>query len=266
MKTRIAPTPSGYLHLGNALSFALTAGTGARILLRIDDMDRDRVSDAYVQDIFDTLRFLEIPWDEGPLDLEDYKKSWAQVHRLGLYHAALERLRAKNAVFACTCSRSQIKNGMYPGTCREKHIPLDTEGASWRLRTNAPLPPDMQDFVVRKKDGFPSYQLTSVVDDLHYGIDLVVRGEDLRPSTLAQQYLAQVLEEQAFSGILFLHHPLLVDMDGQKLSKSAGSTSIQAMRKEGRTAREVYGNIGRLSRLNEPVDSWRTLAAAFKGL
>jgi glutamyl-tRNA synthetase len=258
MKTRLAPTPSGYLHIGNAFSFALTAGLGARILLRIDDMDRDRVSDAYVQDIFDTLHFLDIPWDEGPRDITEYKRSFAQVHRLGLYQAALERLREKGAVFACRCSRTQVKNGC---TCRDGHLSLDADGVSWRLKTDASLPPDMQDFVVRKKDGYPAYQLTSVMDDLHYGIDRVVRGEDLRPSTLAQQYLARVLEEKTFSDIFFLHHPLLADINGQKLSKSAGATSIQAMRKAGWTAGEVYAEIGRL--LHISADSWQTLSNAY---
>lgn len=80
-RTRIAPTPSGYLHLGNILSFALTVTlarqTRANILLRIDDLDRERADRLYVQDIFDTLNFLEIPWDEGPRDYEEYKSDWS---------------------------------------------------------------------------------------------------------------------------------------------------------------------------------------------
>lgn len=267
--TRIAPTPSGFLHLGNVFSFALTsaiaAERGARVLLRIDDMDRDRVSDVYVQDIFDTLRYLGISWDEGPSDLAEYKSTYAQIHRLGLYREALDRLREKGEVFACTCSRTQIGSVRYPGTCRDKGIPLDAEGVSWRLRTDptrvltirttegpgriaeglvhATLPTDMRDFIVRKKDGFPAYQLTSLVDDLHYGIDLIVRGGDLWASTLAQQYLGLVLGEKAFQDILFFHHPLLTDTDGRKLSKSAGATSVQALRKAGKTAEEIYGLI-----------------------
>src|ERR1700722_17238392 len=96
-RTRIAPTPSGYLHLGNVLSFALTAAlarrTGAGILLRIDDLDRGRVSKDYVEDIFETLRFLEIPWDEGPRDFIDYQRVYTQLRRMQLYQEALQQLR-----------------------------------------------------------------------------------------------------------------------------------------------------------------------------
>jgi glutamyl-tRNA synthetase len=261
IRTRIAPTPSGFLHLGNVLSFVVTVEMGDSVLLRIDDMDRERVLDIYVQDIFDTLHFLDIPWDEGPRDIDEYKRVYTQVHRLGLYREALDRLRASGAVFACTCSRSQLHGGVYPGICRDKGLPLDAEGVSWRLRTDpgqelcvrtpagvirATLPSDVRDVVVRRKDGFPAYQLASLVDDLHYRMDLIVRGEDLWSSTLAQQYIALVLGEKRFQDILFYHHPLIVDAAGQKLSKSAGGTSIQALRKEGYTASEIYKLIGRL--------------------
>src|ERR1700761_6754186 len=94
-KTRIAPTPSGFLHLGNVLSFAITAviaeKTNAKILLRIDDLDRDRVNKQYVQDIFDTLNFLEIPWDGGPRNFGEYESEYSQVHRMGLYQRVLDQ-------------------------------------------------------------------------------------------------------------------------------------------------------------------------------
>ncbi|HEX3383901.1 MAG TPA: glutamate--tRNA ligase family protein, partial [Mucilaginibacter sp.] len=192
-KTRIAPTPSGYLHLGNVLSFAITAAiaeqTGAKILLRIDDLDRDRVRKEYVQDIFDTLNFLEIPWHEGPRNLAGYEAGFSQVHRLPLYNRALEQLKQSGQLFACTCSRLQAGE-IYPGSCRDKNIAFDAKDVSWRLKTDVSqeigirtlnkgvvkthIPPVMQDFVVRKKDGYPAYQLASVVDDLHFGVDLVV--------------------------------------------------------------------------------------------
>ncbi|MES2108653.1 MAG: glutamate--tRNA ligase family protein, partial [Bacteroidota bacterium] len=89
-KTRIAPTPSGFLHVGNVLSFSITAAlarkTGAKTLLRIDDMDQTRANARYIQNIFDTLNFLEIPWDEGPANADDFEKSYSQVHRLNLYN------------------------------------------------------------------------------------------------------------------------------------------------------------------------------------
>lgn len=281
-KTRIAPTPSGFLHLGNVLSFAVTAGlareTGAGILLRIDDLDQDRVNKDYVQDIFDTLHFLGIPWTEGPLHYADYQQAWSQLHRLPLYNQALEQLREH--VFACSCTRTQITrlspDGAYPGTCRDKNLPLDTPGAAWRLRTgdhtelqvrtlagttvSAILPPVMKDFVVRKKDGFPAYQLTSVIDDQHFGIDGVIRGEDLWPSTLAQLYLSVLLPGSRFAENVFYHHPLLLEPSAQKMSKSAGSTSIQFLRKEGKTPQEIYTIIARMLGADAPANSFQDIS------
>jgi glutamyl-tRNA synthetase len=264
-KTRIAPTPSGFLHIGNALSFALTAAlartSGAKILLRIDDLDQQRVNDAYVQDIFDTLNFLEINWDEGPRDLADYKNNWSQLHRMDLYKDALLQLEDQREVFACKCSRSQLKDGNYPGTCRNRSLPLDTPETAWRLYTNereldiktlnqgiikTQLPAGMNDFVVKKKDDHSAYQLASLIDDLHFGVDLVVRGEDLYPSTIAQYYLANVLGKDDFQNITFHHHQLLMEYGDKKLSKSAGSTSIKYLREQGTTAADVYGEIGKM--------------------
>ena len=261
-KTRIAPTPSGFLHTGNAMSFILTADmareTGAGILLRIDDLDRQRVTDEYVQDIFDTLAFLDIKCDEGPHDLDEYKKQWSQVHRLSLYNDALTRLCQTGKVYACTCSRTEIDNCV----CFGKKLPLDGPNIAWRLRTPAaisitvktlmqgiiqtPLPPEMRDFVIRKKDGYPAYQLASMVDDLHFGIDLVVRGEDLWPSTIAQHYIAQLLYQDQFAAITFHHHPLITGDDKIKLSKSAGATSIRYMRQPGLTKEDVLRSLPRV--------------------
>jgi glutamyl/glutaminyl-tRNA synthetase len=279
-KTRIAPTPSGYLHLGNVLSFALTAGlarrAGASILLRIDDLDRDRVNPDYVQDIFDTLNFLQIPWDEGPRNYGDYEREFSQLRRLELYRGALEQLRREGKLFACDCSRAKIlresPDGVYPGTCREKKLSLDAEGCSWRIGTEGAvlpegiaLPAEMTDFVVRKKDGFPAYQLTSVLDDLYYGVDLVVRGEDLWPSTLAQRWLAGQLGRSAFGGIGFIHHPLLMAAKGEKMSKSAGGDSVHYLRRQGLERSEIYGMIVRMLGMDFPAGSWEELAAGFDG-
>jgi glutamyl/glutaminyl-tRNA synthetase len=258
-KTRLAPTPSGFLHLGNVLSFAITAAlarkTHAKILLRIDDLDRERAAPQYVQDIFDTLRYLSIPWDEGPADYAQYEKEYSQLHRMELYHAALQQLKESEHVFACECSRAQLLDGVYQGTCRNKGLPLDKENVSWRLRTDpakeisiqtiageikAALSPSMQDVVVRKKDGFPAYQLTSVIDDHYFGIDLIVRGEDLWPSTIAQHYLSQLLPGNTFQHSTSYHHPLLLEAPDRKLSKSAGATSIQFLRKEGKQPADIY--------------------------
>ncbi|MBS1500427.1 MAG: tRNA glutamyl-Q synthetase [Bacteroidetes bacterium] len=286
-KTRIAPTPSGYLHLGNVLSFALTAAlarkTGAKILLRIDDMDRERVNQQYVQDIFDTLNFLEIPWDEGPRNYDEFEKEWSQRHRLDLYQKALQKLRENGEVFACLCSRAQVRSAnsddAYPGTCRNKDISLDMRGSAWRLKTDAQqelqvntltkglikthLPIDMTDFVVRKKDGYPAYQLTSLIDDLHFGVDLIVRGQDLWHSTLAQLYLSQKLKID-FARTTFCHHPL-IEISGKKLSKSAGDTSIKHLRESGKKPVDIYTEIAAMFGTDRQINNWEALAGAVNG-
>lgn len=277
--TRIAPTPSGYLHLGNAYSFALTAAiaknTGADILLRIDDLDRDRVEMAYVNDIFDTLNFLNITCQRGPQNSEEYKNRWSQLCRLDIYSPALDKLAQSGNLFACTCSRRQLQTPGYECWCVNKNIPLDKTGAAWRIRTDhrvliintleqglikSTMPADMKNFVVRKKDGYPAYQLTSLLDDAYFGIDLIVRGEDLWPSTIAQHYLASILDIKAFTESTFHHHTLLTTADGNKLSKSAGSSSIQYLRGQGLSPAQVYAQIGRMMSPEKELSHWSELS------
>jgi len=274
-KTRIAPTPSGFLHIGNVLSFSLTASmardTGASILLRVDDLDRDRVEPAFLEDIFETLRFLDLPWDEGPVDAGDFEQSWSQMRRMELYARALGVLRASGMVFACSCSRAQLasasRDGGYPGTCRDRGLSLDAPDVNWRIRSEGrELPVEMRDFVVRKKNGFPAYQLTSVMDDIHFGVDVIARGEDLLASTLGQLYLADVLlvagmaEAAVFKKTTFFHHALLTGENGEKLSKSAGSTSIQYLRQQGASPADIFSLIARSVGWEEPVPDWYRLA------
>lgn len=253
-RTRIAPTPSGYLHLGNAYSFLLTANLArqynARILLRIDDIDRARMREAYVDDIFDTLSFLEINWDEGPKNAPEFHERFSQHLRLPLYHDILKRLVATGRVYACNCSRKQLaeQGGHDAAACRARRIPLDTPDVAWRIDTDGAgeltvkglegvhkgqLDEASQHFIIRKRDGDPAYQIASLADDLHFGVDLIVRGEDLWMSTLSQLFLAELLGEKAFLEATFLHHPLLTDSDNRKLSKSEGATSLRYLRKEG---------------------------------
>lgn len=281
-KTRLAPTPSGYLHAGNVLSFAITGvlaeKSGAAILLRIDDMDRDRVEPQYVEDIIDSLNYLGIPWLKGPRTLADLENEYSQMHRLPLYQAALQKLWDDGHVYACTCTRTQIlsqnKDGIYPGTCRHKGLPPDTKDACWRLRTDAngaitmhtlrsiethPFPTLMTDPVIRKKDGHPAYQLSSVVDDTHYGIDLVVRGMDLLPSTLLQLYLAGLLGISSFADTTFHHHGLISGPDGQKLSKSAGDTSVRHIIEHSKSKQEVWKKIGAMLNIKR-VRRWQDIA------
>jgi glutamyl-tRNA synthetase len=257
-KTRLAPTPSGFLHAGNALNFLLTVAVahrcGARLLLRVDDLDQPRRRPAYVNDIFETLWFLGVKWHEGPNDATDLDHHWSQQHRMPMYLDALQMLREKNRVFACTCSRT----GQADCHCLEKVLPLDGPHTSWRLLTGeepirvknpdgsfttAALPKEMKNFIVRRKDGLPAYQLASVVDDLYFNIDFIVRGQDLWPSTLAQLQLAAMLEKPAFASIAFYHHPLLKNSDGEKLSKSAGAMSVKHWREEGKSKEELLAHL-----------------------
>ncbi len=283
-RTRLAPTPSGYLHLGNAFSFAVTVALarrmGAKIFLRIDDLDRERVKREYVEDIFETLDYLGLPWDEGPRNGQEYEAMYSQIHRMDAYQKALQQLREQGLVFACDCSRSMIwsnhPEGIYTGTCRHKGLPLATMGYNWRLDTAAAgslkingldgnaiqtaLPLSMRDVVVRKRNGFPAYQLASLVDDVHFGVDFIVRGVDLWESTLVQTHLAGVLGYESFLAVRFHHHALLMADAHSKLSKSAGSTSIQYLRRQHKTKADIYRMMGELAGLPAPLSSWEELS------
>jgi glutamyl/glutaminyl-tRNA synthetase len=277
--TRIAPTPSGYLHLGNAFSFALTAAiakdTGGEILLRIDDMDRDRVEMPYINDIFDTLNFLNIPWQQGPQNVAEHQSHWSQFFRLNNYQPALDKLVAEGCVFACSCSRRQLQTMGYECTCAARKTPLDMPDVAWRIQTDdrklsintlvdgvviKVLPAEMKNFIIRKKDGYPAYQLTSLIDDVHFGSDLIIRGEDLWQSTIAQHYLASIIGITSFAERTFHHHKLLTDNTCNKLSKSAGSSSIQQMRGLGISSAQVYAQIGAMVMPGKTLSHWTDLS------
>lgn len=281
--TRFAPTPSGFLHLGNLYSFlvtkALAEKTGAKILLRIDDLDRERYRPEYVQDIFDTLDFMEIGYDQGPKNMGEFEKEWSQVHRLVRYNEALEILREKEVLFACDCTRKKIQqydsSGYYLGLCQMLKISLDKENVNWRMDTfdtdfikmksypdhtaSYTMPQDTAFFVVRKRDKLPAYQLTSLVDDMLFGVDLIVRGKDLLSSSLAQLVLSEGIDQPGFQQKTFHHHPLLKDPQNKKLSKSEGATSIQFLRKEGKKPADVYRILGGMMGSKEPISSYEEL-------
>ena len=230
--TRLAPTPSGYLHAGNAVNFAANAllaqqyGTG--LLLRIDDLDRARFRPEYLADVFAVLDWLGIEPTQGPRDPADFEARWSQEHRMPLYENALHHLhrtRDRARLFACPCSRKELADGHHAYDCPNAAIPLDRPGVAWRIDTRGlPLHDRMPDFAVRKKDGRPTYQLACTVDDLHYGITHCARGEDLRASTAAQALVSDLLGYPKLNErIQFVHHPLMLTADGQKLSKRSGS-------------------------------------------
>lgn len=265
-RLRFAPTPSGYLHPGNALNFTLNwlvaRHCGGNILLRIDDLDAERKRPEYVQDVFESLVWLGLDWDEGPgiYDLQyatyvqehtniglrvsaacdDFEKNWSQHRRLPLYFSVLEKLRDTGLLFACRKSRRDLAPfaGMYPAEFRDQNLDLDDPDVAWRIQTPPGFP--MPDFIVRRRDGLPAYQVASFADDIHFGMSHVIRGEDLEASTQAQRFLAECLGEKVFFSIQFLHHPLLTNEMGEKLSKSAGASSLRAMREQGEGPREVF--------------------------
>ncbi|MBS1615638.1 MAG: tRNA glutamyl-Q synthetase [Bacteroidetes bacterium] len=254
LHTRIAPTPSGLLHIGNAFNFlyteALVLQQGGTLRLRIDDLDSPRLRAEYLDDIFESLAWLGIWPDEGPKSPQEHESLFSQRLRLPAYEEGLRQLVNTGLVFACTCSRKKIAetatNGQYPGTCLNKNIPLNQPGVAWRIQTPPEYTIHFDDalmgpvrlrlwehqchFIIRRRDGLPAYQVASLLDDVAYGINTIVRGEDLLSSTAAQCYLARLLGLDAFLQSRFYHHRLLLDAQGQKLSKSAGSNSLKAMR------------------------------------
>jgi glutamyl/glutaminyl-tRNA synthetase len=289
LRTRIAPTPSGYLHLGNAFSFLLTALIARKsrgtILLRIDDIDADRTRAEYLNDIFESLEWLNIEWQEGPTGPDDFTQNWSQHKRIDLYDALLIQLRETHSLFACTCSRKKLesfKSPAYPGICESLNLSMDGTDTAWRLKINSeehvtfqdrilgevtfPLGQETGSFVVRKRDALPSYQLVSLADDAHFRINCVVRGEDLIPSTAMQLYMADQLNLTGFRRAEFYHHKLQRDDSGQKLSKSAGSVSLQYMRKRGFHAEEVYTLFAEqfLNHSNKRVTTFGDLEAIFR--
>lgn len=249
-RVRLAPTPSGYLHTGNALNFILNwlvaRYHGGKVLLRIDDLDAARKRPEYVADIRDSLIWLGLDWDEGPglgqMEFtEDFEQYWSQYRRMALYINMLECLRATGKLFACTKSRNELApfpEG-YPDEFMDQNLSLESSEVSWRIQTSG-ITGSLKHFIVRRRDGIPAYQVASVADDLFFRITHVIRGEDLRESTQAQQFLAEVLKENNFLKINFLHHPLIQDSAGRKLSKSAGDASLQSMQIAGMTPGHIY--------------------------
>ena len=233
--SRLAPTPSGFLHRGNAVNFVLTwlltRQAGGALHLRIDDLDRARLRPAYLDNIFRVIDWLGLDYDHGPTGPDDFLRHHSQLLHLPAYNAVLARLAQQpGLVQASTRSRTAEAETPVsletPGAAWRAHVPAGTEISIPNARqgvAHVPLGALMPDFVVRKKDGVAAYQVASIVDDLRLGTNLVVRGLDLQPSTAAQLWLAgQLSETSAFNvaRVRFLHHPLLTNEAGQKLSKS----------------------------------------------
>jgi glutamyl-Q tRNA(Asp) synthetase len=251
--TRFAPSPSGRLHLGHAYSAALGRAAGRRFLLRIEDLDPGRCRPEFVAGIEEDLAWLGIAADAPPL---------FQSGRVPLYADAIELLKARNLVYPCFCTRADIAASLtaphgdagaaYPGTCRGEPDDPDRRFAtahSWRLdsaraialaglpswteadgTTFTAAPADLGDAILARKDAPASYHLACVVDDAATGVTLVVRGEDLRPSTPIQRLLQTLL---GLPEPAYLHHPLVLHDDGRRLAKRDLAPTLAAMRETG---------------------------------
>jgi len=246
--TRFAPAPTGFLHLGHVLNAievwkaARESGSGGRVLLRIEDHDRQRSRKEYEDAILEDLAWLGFAAD-GPMV--------RQSERGAIYEDALQALRRRGLVYACECSRADFEGGRYPGTCAARHLE-EKPGRSLRVRLgpeierfdDVRLGPQTQqpsaqcgDVVVRDREGNWTYQFACVVDDWKQGVNLVVRGEDLLDSTGRQIQLARLLGRH--EPPRFLHHTLIMKSPGQKLSKSDGDTGVRELRRKGLSPEEV---------------------------
>lgn len=287
IKSRLAPTPSGYLHQGNALSFLITwaqvRAQAGELLLRIDDLDKGRYRKAYVEDVFYTLDWLGIDYDEGPSSVADFEQNWSQHQRLGLYEQALSQLKGKGLLFACDCTRKKLKesslNGQYSGFCTDRQLDFEQENIAWRIcltevanqltikelsQSNSSTTVAIDAFVVKQKNNLPAYQLASLIDDTHFGVNYIVRGADLWSSSYYQLYLAKLLGIDSFEQSLFYHHPLIVDNTGQKLSKSKGANALKTWREEGRSPVPIIQKAAQILGFDQAVESAHDLVAILK--
>jgi glutamyl-tRNA synthetase/glutamyl-Q tRNA(Asp) synthetase len=248
MVTRFAPSPTGYLHLGHVVNaiyvWGMARAAAGRVLLRIEDHDRIRSRPEYEAAILEDLAWLGFEPDEGLRPLV------RQSDRYRLYEAALAQLRRSHRVYACDCSRKRIAGDRYDGFCRDRGL---DERPDVGLRVQMD---DGGDLLLRDRDGNWTYQFAVTVDDLQQRITQVIRGEDLRSSTDRQVRLRGMLG--ATDAPVFVHHALLVNADGQKLSKSNADTGVRELRAAGMPAREV---IGRAAAAVGLLDSPRALAA-----
>jgi glutamyl-tRNA synthetase/glutamyl-Q tRNA(Asp) synthetase len=264
--TRFAPAPTGWLHLGHVLNALYVWDTaralGGRVLLRIEDHDRERCRREYEAGILDDLDWLGFAPDIHPTGcFRAGLCGGRQSDREPVYRDALEQLSRAGLLYGCDCSRrgraATTLSGAggrelrYPGTCRERGLPL-ADGYNWRVRVgdsriefeDALLGPQIQqpseqcgDLLVRDRLGNWTYQFAAAVDDMQQGVDLVIRGRDLLESTGRQIYLAWLLGRA--EPPVFMHHPLLMKSPQQKLSKSDGDTGIRDLRAAGLTAEQV---------------------------
>jgi glutamyl/glutaminyl-tRNA synthetase len=259
---RLAPSPTGYMHLGHARTFWIAqercraaAGT---LVLRNDDLDHARCKPEFVTAMFEDLKWFGFDWNEGP-DCGGPFGPYQQSERTVRYLAALDRLRQAGFIYPCTCSRKDIAAAVraphpeeddeprYPGTCRDRFDTPPARGPfAWRFHVQDgetvafadgnqgscafTAGSDFGDFVVWRPDDTPAYQLACVVDDAAMRITEVIRGADLLKSTARQLLLYRAL---GLTPPGFFHCPLLTDSAGQRLAKRHDALSLRTLRAQG---------------------------------
>jgi glutamyl-tRNA synthetase/glutamyl-Q tRNA(Asp) synthetase len=270
--TRFAPAPTGWLHLGHVLNALYVWNTahaiGCRVMLRIEDHDRERCRPEYERGILDDLDWLGFLPGVYPASLfRTGSCEGRQSNRGEVYFEAFEQLRRRQLVYACDCTRRSLASASqggsggelrYPGTCRDRGLPL-REGLGWRVRLPGGLEtfddallgrqeqsPAEQcgDLLIRDRLGNWTYQFAVTVDDWRQDVDLVIRGVDLLSSTGRQIQLARLLGRM--QPPTFMHHPLVMKTPDQKLSKSDRATGIRELRAAGWTREQIFAELGRL--------------------
>lgn len=285
---RLAPSPTGALHLGNARSFLLAWLSARRqngvLLMRIEDIDSPRVKPWARQQTLDDLRWLGIDWDWGP-DVGGPHASYIQSERIGRYREVLQHLIDAKTIYPCTCTRREVaeaasaphedaisdlpplEGAIYPGTCRARQSVESNTEFAWRWRfvpgeatwTDEVLGeqvanPERQlgDFVIGKGDGTPAYQLAVVIDDYDMGVTEIVRGNDLVPSTYRQ---IAILKHLGWPLPMYCHVPLMIGPDGRRLAKRHGDTRLSYFRDRGIRAQLLVGYLAwTLGMLSEPEE------------
>jgi glutamyl-tRNA synthetase len=251
---RLAPSPTGWLHLGNVRTFLWAwlsvRARGGRMILRIEDLDTSRVKAGASERLIDDLAWLGFDWDEGP---------YYQSHRRDLYAAMFPRLGA----YPCGCTRAELAamrtapnegdlEPRYPGTCRSRP---PTTVRAWRFpvedgrvafddllsgRHEIDVAATAGDFVVARAADDPAYQFAVVADDIAMGVTEVVRGDDLIPSTARQILLFRKLDAAV---PVFGHVPLVVGSDGVRLAKRHGAAGIAQLRERRVAPEKIIGRV-----------------------
>ena len=256
---RLAPTPNGYLHRGNAYSFLLTMINAKRlngqVLLRIDDLDPERVKPIFIEDIFEILNWLGISWSWGPQNSKEAMGDFSQLRRMMSLLKSFWEIYESNPskFYVCDCTKKQIAernaslkhdSSIYDGHCRDRGLAF-VQGQGMCVRFNSGESSiDLGDFIVLRSLGTLSYQWISLVDDLGWGVSHIVRGSDLINSTQAQKELALIFSEKGkcFTNAQFLHHAVLLADDGEKISKNREDQSLKLEIDGGLSLEDLYSD------------------------